>query len=90
MHEYTMAGSMRHLFDAQEDTLGMDSFTVFEIEELMSLAPKYGLPILFYLFRRIERALHGNPAAIVLDEAWLMLAHPVFRAKISGMAENHA
>ena len=83
MHEYTMAGSMRHLFDAQEDTLGMDSFTVFEVEELMNLAPKYGLPILFYLFRRIERALHGNPAAIVLDEAWLMLAHPVFRAKIS-------
>ena len=45
LHEYTVAGSMRHLFDAETDTLGMDSFTVFEIEELMSLPPSTG-----YLF----------------------------------------
>ena len=82
LHEYTLAGSMRHLFDAEEDTLGMDTFTVFEVEELMNLAPKYGLPILLYLFRRIERAWKGNPSAIILDEAWLMLDHPVFRDKI--------
>jgi type IV secretion/conjugal transfer VirB4 family ATPase len=82
LHEYTMAGSMRHLFDAEHDTLGLDSFTVFEIEELMALAPKYGLPILLYLFRRIERALKGNPAAIVLDECWLALDHPVFSKKL--------
>jgi type IV secretory pathway VirB4 component len=73
---------MRHLFDAEHDTLGLDSFTVFEIEELMALAPKYCLPILLYLFRRIERALKGNPAAIVLDECWLALDHPVFSKKL--------
>ena len=38
--------------------------------------------MLLYLFRRIERALHGQPAAIIIDEAWLMLGHPAFRAKI--------
>ena len=48
----------------------------------MNLAPKYGLPILLYLFRRIERSLRGQPAAIFLDEAWIMLSHPVFRDKI--------
>jgi type IV secretion system protein TrbE len=53
-----------------------------EIEELLNMAPKYGLPILLYLFRRIERSLHGQPAAILLDEAWLMLGHEVFRHKI--------
>ena len=73
---------MRHLFDADHDNLGLSNFTVFEVEELMNLAPKYGLPILLYLFRRIERALRGQPAAIVLDECWLMLSHPVFRDKI--------
>jgi type IV secretion system protein VirB4 len=73
---------MGHLFDAKEDTLGLDAFTVFEIEELMNLGEKYGLPILLYLFRRIERSLHGQPAAIFLDEAWIMLGHPVFREKI--------
>ncbi|HPU10624.1 MAG TPA: type IV secretion system protein VirB4, partial [Ottowia sp.] len=35
-----------------------------------------------YLFRRIERGLKGQPAVIILDEAWLMLGHPAFRAKI--------
>jgi type IV secretion system protein VirB4 len=35
-----------------------------------------------YLFRRIEKSLIGQPAAIVLDEAWMMLGHPAFRAKI--------
>lgn len=48
----------------------------------MNLGEKYALPTLLYLFRRIERSLHGQPAAIILDEAWLMLGHPVFRAKI--------
>jgi type IV secretion system protein TrbE len=70
------------MFDADHDTLGLDSFTVFEVEELMNLAPKYGLPILLYLFRRITRSLGGQPAAIILDEAWLMLGHPVFKEKI--------
>ena len=40
------------------------------------------LPILLYLFWRFERSLDGSPAVLVLDEAWLMLGHPVFREKI--------
>ena len=82
MREYTIEGSMGHLFDAAHDKLGLADFTVFEIEQLMGMAPKYGLPLLLYLFRRIERRLHGQPAAILLDEAWLMLGHEVFRDKI--------
>jgi type IV secretion system protein VirB4 len=73
---------MGHLLDAEEDGLSFSDFTVFEIEELMNLGDKYALPVLLYLFRRIERSLHGQPAVIILDEAWLMLGHPVFRAKI--------
>jgi type IV secretion system protein VirB4 len=82
LNEYTLDGSMGRLFDAQQDTLALDGFSVFEVEELMNLAPKYGLPILLYLFRRVERSLRGQPAAIFLDEAWIMLSHPVFRDKI--------
>ena len=82
MREYTIEGSMGHLFDAAHDNLGLGNFTVFEIEQLMGMAPKYGLPLLLYLFRRIERRLHGQPAAILLDEAWVMLGHEVFREKI--------
>ncbi len=82
LHQYTVDGAMGHLLDAKEDGLSLQNFTVFEIEELMNLGDKYALPTLLYLFRRIERSLTGQPAAIILDEAWLMLGHPVFRAKI--------
>ena len=55
---------------------------VFEIEDLMNLGDKNMVPVLTYLFRRIEKALDGSPTILVLDEAWIMLGHPVFRAKI--------
>lgn len=80
--QYTVDGTMGHLLDAEEDGLSFSDFTVFEIEELMNLGEKYALPTLLYLFRRIECALKGQPAVIILDEAWLMLGHPAFRAKI--------
>ena len=80
--QYMIDGSMGHLLDAEHDGLALSDFTVFEIEELMNLGDKYALPVLLYLFRRIERSLKGQPAVIILDEAWLMLGHPVFREKI--------
>ncbi|MDE2365778.1 MAG: conjugal transfer protein TrbE, partial [Betaproteobacteria bacterium] len=79
---YTVEGSMGHLLDAQDDGLALSDFTVFEIEELMNLGDRYALPVLLYLFRRIEMSLRGQPAMIVLDEAWIMLGHKVFREKI--------
>jgi len=82
LRQYTVDGPMGHLLDAEKDGLSLSDFTAFEIEELMNLGEKYALPVLLYLFRRIERSLHGQPAAIILDEAWLMLGHPAFRAKI--------
>jgi type IV secretion/conjugal transfer VirB4 family ATPase len=82
VRQYTVDGSMGHLLDADTDGLSLTSFTTFEIEELMDLGDKYALPVLLYLFRRIERSLKGQPSVIILDEAWLMLGHAVFRNKI--------
>lgn len=82
LEQYTVRGSMGHLLDADRSVLELSDFTVFEIEELMGLGDRFALPVLWYLFREIERSLHGQPAAILLDEAWLMLGHPVFRDKI--------
>ena len=48
----------------------------------MNLGEKFALPVLLYLFRRIERSLNGQPAMILIDEAWIMLGHPAFRDKI--------
>ena len=91
LHEYTVAGGMGVLFDAEQDALtGLGAFTVFEIEELMNLGERYALPILWYLFRRIERTLDGQPAAIFLDEAWIMLGHEVLARKDTRLAKGYA
>lgn len=82
LKQYTVEGSMGHLLDAESDGLALESFMTFEIEELMGLGEKYALPVLLYLFRRIERSLQGQPAAILIDEAWMMLGHDAFREKI--------
>lgn len=79
---YTVAGAMGHLLDADEDALGLTDFTVFEIEELMNLGDANLIPVLLYIFHRIERSLNGQPSLLILDEAWVMLGHPVFREKI--------
>ena len=79
---YTISGAAGHLLDAETDGLGEDVFQVFEMEHLMNLGEKTLLPVLSYLFHRIEQRFNGQPTLLVLDEAWVMLAHPAFRAKI--------
>lgn len=79
---YTVDGPMGHLLDAEQDGLTLSSFQTFEIEALMNMGERNLVPVLLYLFRRIEKRLTGAPSLIILDEAWLMLGHPVFRDKI--------
>ena len=82
LHHYTTDGPMGHLLDAEEDTLTFSNFMCFEIEQLMNMGERNLVPILLYIFRRIERRLTGAPSIIILDEAWLMLGHEMFRDKI--------
>ncbi|MDA9448301.1 conjugal transfer protein TrbE [Bradyrhizobium sp. CCBAU 21360] len=82
LHHYTVDGPMGQLLDAERDGLQLGSFQTFEIEQLMNMGERNLVPVLTYLFRRIEKRLTGSPSLIILDEAWLMLGHPVFRDKI--------
>lgn len=82
LKHYTIEGPMGHLMDAEADTLHLQPFQCMEVEELMNMGERNLVPVLSYLFRRIEKRLTGAPSLIILDEAWLMLAHPVFREKI--------
>lgn len=77
---YTLRGSCPAL-DAEPSQENVDFalYNVFEMEHLMSLGEKYVAPILLYLFHKIERTLKGQPTWIILDEAWLMLMHPIWR-----------
>ncbi len=79
---YTVDGPMGPLLDAEKDGLALSVFQTFELEHLMNMGERNLVPVLLYLFRRIEKRLTGVPSLIILDEAWLMLSHPVFRDKI--------
>ncbi|WP_262529758.1 hypothetical protein [Agrobacterium tumefaciens] len=82
LHHYTVDGPMGQLLDAEQDGLALGAFQCFEVEELMNLGERNLVPVLLYMFRRVEKRLTGAPSLIILDEAWLMLGHPTFRNKI--------
>ncbi len=79
---YSLRGSAGRLLDAESDGLQADIFQVFELEHLMARGEKIVLPVLAYLFHRLEQRFQGQPTLLVLDEAWIMLGHPTFRAKL--------
>lgn len=81
MH-YTLNGGTGRLLDGDDDDLNVSNFTVFEIDELMAMGEQNAIPVLLYLFRRFEKTLTGQPAFLLLDEAWVMLGHKVFRDKL--------
>lgn len=82
IQNYCGSSTMGQILDGTSDNLSMSDFSVFEMEEIMNQPDKNRIPILLYLFRRIQDNLKGQPAAIILDEAWIMLSNPVFREKI--------
>jgi type IV secretion/conjugal transfer VirB4 family ATPase len=82
LEPYTVSGAMGHLLDGDRDTLATSNCMTFEIEALRGMGDACAMPVLLYLFHAIERRLCGQPALLLLDEAWLMLGHPVFRDKI--------
>jgi type IV secretion system protein VirB4 len=79
---YTGHRPMGKMLDSNSDNLSLSKFSVFEIEHLMEMGSESLIPVLTYLFRRIKKALYGQPAMIILDEAWIMLGDPVFRDEI--------
>lgn len=82
LHHYTLSGPLGSLLDSQVDTLEFSDFQVFEISTLMDLGDKNFLPVLDYIFHRIETRLTGKPTLLLIDEAWLALGHPAFRERI--------
>lgn len=79
LYENDLADGM---LNGRQDNIDMARFNVFELEQLMSKNDIHVVPILLYLFRMIERRLDGSPTIISLDEAWLVLMHPLFAEKI--------
>ena len=82
LQHFTIAGPLGSLLDADDDVLGSGRFVSFETENLLQLDSKAVIPVLLYLFRRIEQRLDGSPTLILLDEAWSYLQHGLFRERL--------
>jgi type IV secretion system protein VirB4 len=85
LDRYTLDGPLGTLIDSRSDSLREDPFQVFELEHLMESgtnAQKNIVPVLLYLFHRIEQRLDGRPTLIVLDEAWALIDDPLFADRI--------
>jgi type IV secretion system protein TrbE len=79
---YSLAGPLGRFVDADHDVLLEERFITFELETLMAMGPKVVVPVVTYLFHRIDQRLDGRPTLVILDEAWIMLTNSVFGAKI--------
>ena len=78
---YTLEGPFGRLLDAAEDRLALADVQCFETEELMGQAGAV-MPVLTYLFHRLEERFDGSPTLLILDEAWVFLDNPLFASRI--------
>jgi type IV secretion system protein VirB4 len=81
LQPYVLGGACGRLLDADQDRLGSASVQAFEMEELMHGRTAV-LPVLTYLFRRLEDRFDGSPTLLILDEAWVFLDDPLFAGRI--------
>jgi type IV secretion system protein VirB4 len=81
LQPYTLEGPFGALLDASEDGLELSDVQCFETEALMGQASAV-LPVLTYLFHRLEERFDGRPTLLILDEAWVFLDNPLFAARI--------
>lgn len=81
LQPYTLSGAHGRLLDADHDRLGSADVQGFEMEALMH-GKSAVLPVLTYLFHRLEARFDGAPTLLILDEAWVFLDDPAFAGRI--------
>ena len=81
---YVNQGRFARMFDDANDSITSydHRFMCYEIDNLISMAAEATLPILSFLFHQIKRRATGVPTLVILDEAWALLGHPVFKEQI--------
>jgi type IV secretion system protein TrbE len=57
-------------------------FHTFELKAVMERGDAVLVPLLLYLFHRIEQRLDGRPTLIIIEEAWAPLMRSVFAARV--------
>ena len=83
LSQWHSGGRFAPIFDNVEDKVDFNSASVFGFEMGDVLNNRACLvPVLLYLFHRIQLSLDGTPTIIVLDEAWALVDNKIFAGKI--------
>ena len=82
LNPYTVGGVYGRLLDAEADAVGTGRYQVFELRHLMDMDDKALVPVLLYLFRRVERQLDGSATLLVIEELWAPLMRSAFASRI--------
>lgn len=84
LRPYTAKGAHASLLDGSSDGLLEGRLQVFEMTHVLRSGEKsISVPVLLYLFHRIEERLReGRPSHIFIEEAWLPLLDTGFAAQI--------
>lgn len=81
LRPFTLEGAFGQTLDADQNGLDLSPIHCFETEDLMA-EKSLVLPVLTYLFHRLEERFDGKPTLLILDEAWVFLDNPAFAARI--------
>ena len=90
MYGWYSSGDLARWFDHPEDELDVASNRKigFEMGVLMEQHPRAAPAVIAYLLHRIAEQLTGEPAIIVLDEAWDMMDNPIFSGRMGSWLEG--
>lgn len=85
LKKYTQKGQYGYIFDGNEDTMKDSFWLMIEMRKVLAKKDDVIIPVLNYLFFQIDRKLKvgGDPALIIIDEAWSFFKNPIFSAKIA-------
>jgi type IV secretion system protein TrbE len=72
------------VLDGSSDGLAADgaAWHTFELKAVMERGDAVLVPLLLYLFHRIEQRLDGRPTLIIIEEAWAPLMRSVFAQRV--------
>lgn len=81
---YTRNGVYGDIFDNSfESGINFSSFTVFEMNGLMSMGKSVLIPYLYHIFHILDKMFKSCvPTLLILDESWLFFDNPYMAQKI--------
>ncbi len=85
LRPYLIGQPLGNLLDADVDIEARGRFVTYEIGALMGMGEKAVSAVLPYIFRKIIRRMengNGEPTLILVDEAWVALAHELFKEQL--------